>query len=272
MMCILTLSVTPTLLRISGSSGSSSIPFATANMSEQLAPAPESDPRWNSWPCAGKHTPGRYRNNQYATWRTCSRCALRVEYIPKAGYKGTCRQAGPRNTVLATAAGEIRMEMEASEVTEKYVNDKCMEVAGRMRQQGYNVTTREPMVRKTPATTSSTTPLPRTPTKTTTPTTTGMMEDRVLKGSQPKAIAMKKSPIENSKGNGAQGSGVSPVNLTNEQIHQSLYEISQLELRMQAQWEKLMEEVSLRGLMEEDADSWDAGQNRKGQLAPSGED
>eukprot|EP00439_Symbiodinium_sp_Y106_P077315 s856_g16.t1 len=136
--------------------------------------------------------------------------------------------------------------------------------------QGYNVTTREPMVRKTPGATSSTTPLPRTPTKTTTPTTTGMMEDRVLKGSQPKAIAMKKSPIENSKGNGAQGSGVSPVNLTNEQIHQSLCEISQLELRMQAQWEKLMEE-------EEDADSWDAGQaelieNRKGQLAPSGED
>ncbi|CAE7034155.1 unnamed protein product [Symbiodinium sp. CCMP2592] len=218
----------PKFLLVSSSSGSSSIPFATASMSEPLLPAPENDPRWNSWPCSGKHTPGRYRNNQYATWRTCSRCALRLEYTPKQGYKGIYRQAGPSNTVLATAIGEIRMEMEASEVTEKHVNDKCMEVAGRLRQQGYNVTTREPIER--------------------------------VKGSEPKASAMKKSPISKAKGNDARESEeaekeVSPVNLSNEKIHQSLYEISQLEQRMQAQRDKLMEEVGLRGLMEEDGEN-----------------
>ena len=113
------------------------------------------------------------------------------------------------------------------------------------------------------------------------PTTTPT-ENRV-KGSQPKkAIAAKKSPIQNSKGNGAQGSEeatkeLSPVHLTNEEIHQSLHEISKLQQRMQAQREKLMEEASLRGLMEEDAESWDAEQaeliaDQKGQLALSGED
>ena len=47
----------------------------------------------------------------------------------------------------------------------------------------------------------------------------------------------------------------SPLNMSNEEIHQTLHEISRLEQRVLEQRERLLEEAGLRGLMETEVDS-----------------
>ena len=106
----------------------------------ELLPSPVDDPRW---PCVGQHKEGPIRSNQHAR---CPRCGLRVRYWSRGKAKGSRRSAGPSREVLATAS---RMEMEASQVTEKMVNDKCMEITGRMRQEGRAVVLSEKMVKNT---------------------------------------------------------------------------------------------------------------------------
>ncbi|CAJ1444264.1 unnamed protein product [Effrenium voratum] len=45
------------------------------------------DPRASGqqWPCYGEHEPMHYRSNKWGVWLHCSRCALRLIYVPKKG-------------------------------------------------------------------------------------------------------------------------------------------------------------------------------------------
>ena len=135
--------------------------------------------------------------------------------------------------VLATAISELRMEMDAIAVTEKLVNDKCMEVTGRLRQQGYNVMIREPMEkpnanRSPTSTTTRTRPTPRTSPPAT--TRTPAKENAVIKGATPKASAVKEPKDLLKEGTAALANEEvkTPVHLSNEESHQSLHEIALL--------------------------------------------
>ena len=52
------------------------------------------DPRASGGLCQGNHTP-KSRANQFAQWTLCTRCQIRLSYIPRMGCHAQHRQAGP---------------------------------------------------------------------------------------------------------------------------------------------------------------------------------
>ena len=227
----------------------------------ELLPAPVDDPRWEGWPCMGQHKDGVLRSNQHARWETCPRCGIRLKYWTRGAAKGNRRTAGPSREVVATAIGQIRMEYTASQVTEKMIVDKCMEITGRMRQDGRAVVLSEPMSKhhKDP-------PIENEMTTTTTrasvegtwtaPTCTarkteGLLNQEALSRAAPKRanLRAKDAPAASTA-----KSEKAPVDLEDQEVHENLQEILALEKRLELQKAALLEEMNLRGLMEHDED------------------
>ena len=65
----------------------------------------ERDPRTagDAKPCYSSHSAGPWLANQYAMWRKCSKCALRLEYHPHRQAAGQYRSAGPLPGVVTRA-------------------------------------------------------------------------------------------------------------------------------------------------------------------------
>ena len=99
-------------------------------------PAPCDDLRHKGYPCFGVHKPGKTRNNQYATWVACSRCALRLQYVSKGQWHGQDRQRCPEPNLLRATLEELEKTVPAASCTEAIVQGKLMEIKGKMVQSG----------------------------------------------------------------------------------------------------------------------------------------
>ena len=48
------------------------------------------DPRCHGWPCQGEHSePVKFDANAYGRWKHCTKCDLRLKYVPMVGSPGT---------------------------------------------------------------------------------------------------------------------------------------------------------------------------------------
>ena len=93
----------------------------------------------SGFPCHGTHHP-KQRQNQHAVWTTCATCGLRLSYQTKKGQDGSYRHMGPHPNLTRLALMEIQKELDASQVTEKVVNGKLMELKGIQLQKGLTET------------------------------------------------------------------------------------------------------------------------------------
>ena len=103
-------------------------------------PAASEDLRHLGYPCFKSHKPGKVKQNQYATWTSCARCALRLSYASKGENHGQERQAMPEPNLLRAAMEELERQIPAADCTEKLVNGKLMEIKGKMLQAGITQT------------------------------------------------------------------------------------------------------------------------------------
>ena len=105
-------------------------------MDKAKLPCAVDDPRaLSSFPCFGEHKP-KMRQNQYASWTTCQACGLRTSYVSKKDFEGDSRHMGPHPHLISAALEQLRQTMPASQVSEKIVNGKVMELKGTQLQQG----------------------------------------------------------------------------------------------------------------------------------------
>ena len=88
---------------------------------------------FNGYPCYQAHKPGNHRDNQHASWVTCTRCGLRLQYFTK-GRDGSFRQMGPEPHLIGLASKELEQTVDASMVTSNIVTGKTMEIKGKMLQ------------------------------------------------------------------------------------------------------------------------------------------
>ncbi|CAK9031652.1 Uncharacterized protein SCF082_LOCUS19728 [Durusdinium trenchii] len=106
------------------------------DMDKAKLPCAVDDPRaLSSFPCFGEHKP-KMRQNQYASWTTCQACGLRTSYVSKKDFEGDSRHMGPHPHLISAALEQLRQTMPASQVSEKIVNGKVMELKGIQLQQG----------------------------------------------------------------------------------------------------------------------------------------
>ena len=79
----------------------------------------ERDPRTRkeTWPCFGTHANMSTSNNRFAQWTECSKCALRVQYVPAVGAPGQSTRTDLTMNVTE-AIQKLRAEgWEAEEMT-----------------------------------------------------------------------------------------------------------------------------------------------------------
>ena len=98
--------------------------------------APCDDIRHKGYPCFGTHKPGKQRQNQYASWMACARCALRLSYTSKDPHHGKDRQSYPEPHLLRATMEELEKTVSASSCAESLVQGKLMELKGKMVQAG----------------------------------------------------------------------------------------------------------------------------------------
>jgi hypothetical protein len=68
------------------------------------------DPRYlGEGPCGKKHLEFQSGGNRYGKWKTCAKCALRLEYVPVEG--ASSENTKKRNPSTITAALEWLMEI-----------------------------------------------------------------------------------------------------------------------------------------------------------------
>ena len=81
---------------------------------QQLDPR---DPRVSDscWPCLGSHRPSAMKSNQYAGWKECEKCALRLEYVPREACTGKYEQK-VNPDVVAAAMQSLKQHCEESGV------------------------------------------------------------------------------------------------------------------------------------------------------------
>lgn len=77
--------------------------------------------------------PTRAAGNQYAQWKDCSRCGLRLMYSPKEGYTGQYRTAGPMPHVVNKAQEELRKNSDGK-INGKLFKAKLDEITAREKQ------------------------------------------------------------------------------------------------------------------------------------------
>lgn len=100
-------------------------------------PAACDDPRnMNSYPCFGNHKSGKMRTNQYASWMTCARCGVRLQYTSKGASHGQDRQFQVVPHLLQATLDDLQKTVEPSQCSEQLVNGKMMELKGQMLQVG----------------------------------------------------------------------------------------------------------------------------------------
>ena len=99
----------------------------------------EDDPRLSGFPCSGNHVP-KTRQNQHATWSCCTRCGLRLNYVPKKNMEGQFRHMGPHPNLTRLALEEIAKTTPAHQVSERMVTGKLMELKGVQLQKGLTET------------------------------------------------------------------------------------------------------------------------------------
>ena len=109
-------------------------PLKNENVAQKLEAAACDDPRINCYPCYQAHKPGNHRDNQHASWVTCTRCGLRLQYFTKKGRDGSFRQMGPEPHLIRLASKELEQTVDASMVTSNIVTGKTMEINGKMLQ------------------------------------------------------------------------------------------------------------------------------------------
>lgn len=105
-------------------------------MASKLEAAACDDPRNVGYPCYQDHKQGPQRSNQHASWVTCTRCGLRLQYFPKKGKDGSFRQMGPEPHLIRLALKELEQTVDAPMVTANMVTGKTMEIKGKMLQMG----------------------------------------------------------------------------------------------------------------------------------------
>lgn len=100
------------------------------------APAACDDPRDQGFPCYSNHKPGKMRQNQSATWMSCSRCGLRLQYTSKGAHRGNRRQMGPEPHLIKLTMLDLEASTPATEMSAEKVNVKLMEIKGKIMQWG----------------------------------------------------------------------------------------------------------------------------------------
>ena len=92
--------------------------------------ADDRDPRTKGeGPCAGKHDPeAKYSSNTFGAWLTCSRCALRLHYAPKAGAPAAHVALGP---TPATVSKVLEMVKDYPDVTANVIRGLIKAEQGR---------------------------------------------------------------------------------------------------------------------------------------------
>ena len=96
--------------------------------------AVEADPRdprssEKEWPCYGNHIPGNAKGNKWASWTHCSRCNLRLSYIPKVGAPASdaaCPNPGNVRLALTQLRAELGPDMEPNADLMKVMVDKVI--------------------------------------------------------------------------------------------------------------------------------------------------
>ena len=68
------------------------------------------DVRLKGPPCMGPHVVAT-RSNQHATWQLCTRCSLRLTYIPRVGKTGLHRAARPLNLDVQEVVTETKEDL-----------------------------------------------------------------------------------------------------------------------------------------------------------------
>ena len=73
---------------------------------DRTVPMDPRDPRSlrTQWPCMGNHIPMKWHSNKWGQWTHCSRCALRLEYVPKIG--------APANSSALVNPGNVKKALE----------------------------------------------------------------------------------------------------------------------------------------------------------------
>ena len=103
-------------------------------------PVAHDDPRHTGFPCFSKHVSSKARQNKFATWTVCLRCAMRLSYHPKGSADGHSRQMGPHPHLVRMAMQTLEADMAAEMVTEQVVQGKLMELKGLALQRGLTST------------------------------------------------------------------------------------------------------------------------------------
>lgn len=79
---------------------------------ERTIGADPRDPRYASttWPCFGNHIPSKDQSNKYAMWRHCTKCDLRLTYVPKKG--SPCTHTSTTNPAdILKALNELKSQL-----------------------------------------------------------------------------------------------------------------------------------------------------------------
>ena len=71
------------------------------------------DPRWEGWPCHGRHTriPDCVtHSNQYGVLKECARCALPIQYTGRVGYSGYYRAKRAHPNIVREAQNWLQRQ------------------------------------------------------------------------------------------------------------------------------------------------------------------
>ena len=89
--------------------------MASLDWEKEEGPDPR-DPRYMGWPCNGSHeVPENPMGNAHCAWKTCTKCAIRWQYVPRKGSTGKYRQASPLPEYVNIAIAKMQTMMTAEE-------------------------------------------------------------------------------------------------------------------------------------------------------------